>query len=54
MIQIFLNHVSQEGEIGLPEVGDAGDPEVFQVGLLYNLRFVFFMLLRFLGSPAFL
>ncbi|CAN0407040.1 unnamed protein product, partial [Ectocarpus sp. 12 AP-2014] len=30
VIQIFLNHVSQEGELGLPEVGDAGDPEVFQ------------------------
>ncbi len=31
VIQIFLNHVNQEGELGLPEVGDAGDPEVFQV-----------------------
>lgn len=31
MIQIFLNHVRQEGELGLPDVGDAGDPEVFQV-----------------------
>lgn len=35
VIQIFLNHVRQEGELelGLPEVGDAGDPEVFQVRL---------------------
>lgn len=31
VIQIFLNHVRQEGELGLPDVGDAGDPEVFQV-----------------------
>lgn len=31
VIQIFLNHVRQEGELGLPEVGDAGDPEVFEV-----------------------
>lgn len=31
LIQIFVNHVQQEGELGLPEVGDAGDPEVFQV-----------------------
>ena len=30
LIQIFLNHVRQDGEFGLPEVGDAGDPEVFQ------------------------
>lgn len=31
VIQIFLNHVRQEGELGLPDVGDAGDLEVFQV-----------------------
>lgn len=31
VIQIFLNHVRQEGELGLPDVGDAGDPEVFRV-----------------------
>lgn len=31
VIQIFLNHVRQEGELGLPDVGDAGDPEIFQV-----------------------
>lgn len=37
VIQIFLNHVRQEGELGLPEVGDAGDPAVFQVrrGVLF-------------------
>lgn len=36
VIQIFLNHVQQEGELGLPEVGDAGDPEVFQVGVFFQ------------------
>ncbi|CAN0062008.1 unnamed protein product, partial [Discosporangium mesarthrocarpum] len=30
LIQIFLNHVQLEGEMGLPDVGEAGDPEVFQ------------------------
>lgn len=51
MIQIFVNHVQQEGELGLPEVGDAGDPEVFQVccGSLF-LLLPFFL---FLFVPPF-
>jgi len=38
LIQIFLNHVRLEGELGLPEVGDAGDPVVFEVrvGFFFN------------------
>lgn len=42
LIQVFLNHVRQEGELGLPEVGDAGDPEFFQVRTGIFCSFFFF------------
>ena len=41
VLQVFIDHVTQDGEIGVPEVGNAADPECFQVrrGVFYSVFF---------------